>query len=928
MSKRHHGFVALFLFVLAFAFYGNSIPNKYALDDELVTIDQRNTTRGIEAIPDIFTSHYFDNQIGNKYEYRPVVLTTFAIEHELFGVNPHVSHAVNVLIYGLLGVLLYLVLRALWPQVNWLLPALISALFLAHPLHTEVVASIKNRDEMLCLMGGLGALFFALRFVRRDQWLSYLLFFVCFLLAVMSKRSILSYIVLLPVTLLWFNKLSLKQLLLLTVPMSITFVLFSPNNSDLLNMLIGFAFVAFPVVVNFLFFEKLNWKEELGQLLPSFKRSKDAALEVVDELADTKPGALFYTLFLTLGFTYFVFLYFDYTWVSYGVLIALSLLTLLTRAGRSDTIIYMLFGVMLVGALYYKSMVLTTIPFVFFAIRIIESEQKRKASILGIVAIAVVQSLISFDEITTVPAAMGMMGVIVYLIARYKHSWIPYVALFALFAFAWRYAGLTLMGSTGIALLITLSFFKLSRFIPGRVTVVLLIPAIMFLYGIYDVGGGYIPYEAHPLVEMIRIEPEVQVIGQNQYVDKQGFVPAAGRELDFVENPLVTEDDWLKLTATPFGVMAKYVQMLVAPVHMRFYYGYDQAKLLSWAQVWPVILPILYFGLLLFAFVRAKRWPIFTFGLAYLLLALLFISNFGVLVAGMVAERLAFIASLGFCILLAYGLFRLFKISEDAQTGLKQVKPLFLVVVGVLLLGYGARTVVRNMAWEDAFTLYRSDIDNLPRSAKANQLMGYQYSLKMANNPDNAQFFYEQADKYLKQAIKIYPRFHSALFNLGNLHTIMNNCQAAIPYLERSLQLEPYFPDACLAYASCMEQYGQNDEAIKYYERVLSQRPDLLGVYTNLSFIYFQQGDYQKAIEINKRALQVNPQFSDALINIGKTYITAGQASQSIEYFERAYPLSPNDINLVQTLLDLHSQIGDPKRAAFFRQREAELLNR
>ncbi len=62
------------------------------MDDELVTKNHRLTSKGIAAIPEIFASPYYQDDAGYSYEYRPVVLASFAIEHDIFGENPQWSH--------------------------------------------------------------------------------------------------------------------------------------------------------------------------------------------------------------------------------------------------------------------------------------------------------------------------------------------------------------------------------------------------------------------------------------------------------------------------------------------------------------------------------------------------------------------------------------------------------------------------------------------------------------------------------------------------------------------------------------------------------------------------------------------------------------------------------------------------------------------
>src|SRR5688500_15272080 len=91
----------LLLVLFTFLVYGNSIRNGYALDDEFFTNNHPLTSRGLEALPEIFGTHSMSHEDGASYSYRPVVLLSFAIEHQLFGEDPHISHFINVLIYAL-----------------------------------------------------------------------------------------------------------------------------------------------------------------------------------------------------------------------------------------------------------------------------------------------------------------------------------------------------------------------------------------------------------------------------------------------------------------------------------------------------------------------------------------------------------------------------------------------------------------------------------------------------------------------------------------------------------------------------------------------------------------------------------------------------------------------------------------------------------
>ena len=223
-SRKANWYIVLFFFIWAYILYGNTILNKYAVDDEFVT-NNETIRKGLAAIPEIFTTHYIDkkgNVSDNATDYRPIVKLTYAIEYQLFQKDdPGRSHAVNVLIYFLLSIMLFFVLKRMLKNYNILFPFLITVVFMAHPVHTEVVASLKNRDEMLAFLCGLGTLYFLLKYAdTRKRW--YLLpALIIFVLGYLSKASILPFVLIYPLALYFFTELKPKQY----IPIFIVFVI-------------------------------------------------------------------------------------------------------------------------------------------------------------------------------------------------------------------------------------------------------------------------------------------------------------------------------------------------------------------------------------------------------------------------------------------------------------------------------------------------------------------------------------------------------------------------------------------------------------------------------------------------------------------------------------------------------------------------------
>ena len=200
------------VFLLPVLLYASTAFFGYNLDDELVTINHRLTSKGLAAIPEIFTSPYYQDEYGYAYEYRPIVLLSFAVEHQFFGDNATVSHIVNILLYAACVWLLFKVLIRLFPSVPLIVPLSIALLYAAHTSHTEVVASIKNRDELLALVFSLVTCVIVDIGTKR-KWIWALVPFT-FSLALLSKATALCFAAIIPIAFtLYFSRIFCKNLL-------------------------------------------------------------------------------------------------------------------------------------------------------------------------------------------------------------------------------------------------------------------------------------------------------------------------------------------------------------------------------------------------------------------------------------------------------------------------------------------------------------------------------------------------------------------------------------------------------------------------------------------------------------------------------------------------------------------------------------------
>ncbi|GAB3991045.1 hypothetical protein GCM10028807_19940 [Spirosoma daeguense] len=139
------------LTLLGFALYINTFGHQYALDDIAAVGQNLFVKKGLAGIPDLLRTEFWHFSNISLGYYRPLSLITFAMEQEYFKDNPNISHMINAGLYALTGLVIGILLQK-WLNGQTIIAFLIGLVFIAHPIHTEIVANIKGRDEILSFL--------------------------------------------------------------------------------------------------------------------------------------------------------------------------------------------------------------------------------------------------------------------------------------------------------------------------------------------------------------------------------------------------------------------------------------------------------------------------------------------------------------------------------------------------------------------------------------------------------------------------------------------------------------------------------------------------------------------------------------------------------------------------------------------------------
>ena len=640
MSFKASYKIYLLLLGITFLFYGNSIKNEYALDDVFVT-NNPVVFKGVRAIPEIFTSWYYTSQNAQS-GYRPMGKSTFAIEYSLFGKNVQISHFINLILYWLACCLLFRTLILLLGTGSVLFSSVVCALFLIHPLHSEVVCSLKNRENILSFIGAMSSFIFLLYYVSSKK-IQYLIFgTVTFILALISKEDSLVYFFIIPFSLFYFKKATKFQLIKISTALLVSFLIL---------------------------------------------------------------------------------------------------------------------------------------------------------------------------------------------------TFIKYLVIFP----------------------------------------------------------------------------------------NQGEI----RFFAFYENPLFFDHNFWNRLSMGFYSLEYYVRLLFFPYPLICYYGYSHVSVVGWNDVGVIVSALLTVVGLIYCIIQFKKRSLFVYGIIFYVSAISMFLNFVVPVTGIIAERHAFNASIGFCIAITAGLFRLFK-TDPYNPKLFNIsffvnKKLFAACLLSIFLLYFEIIFPRNRDWKNLYTLCKADLVHAPNSAKIHLLFA-QILLEKFLDPKEAAHgrnytLLNEADSQYDEALRIYPQLAEPLNSKGLiLSRGYNKYYDAIPYFKKAIQADNSYFEAYYNLAFCYNNLKDPEDAEFNYLKAIRFYPLHIHSYHDLTGLYINTNRTDEAIRLNKSAIEKGLKHADFYLNLGYIYMLQHDSLNAVYYYENSLKLGADNEALCEMLYNYYLKKNNQEKANLYKK--------
>lgn len=396
------------------------------------------------------------------------------------------------------------------------------------------------------------------------------------------------------------------------------------------------------------------------------------------------------------------------------------------------------------------------------------------------------------------------------------------------------------------------------------------------------------------------------------------------REFQFFENPLFVEDNLFDRIMLGLYSSFFYLKTLVFPDELSFYYGYNQIPLadFSFWQVWvgALLIPLGIYGIV-------RWWKRDALGLAIILWLGVMVGsvNFTYPMVGIVAERFAYIFSIGFLMMVGIVFWRGYAFAKaklNPNTASIIVGILFLIITVAL----SVRTMDRNEDWEDRVVLFRNDIHHLQDSYRAHTFLADElfvqlpYLVKTQNGTD----YVREAEALYKRAVTIDDRQSNPWNNLGAIsYMYYEDYEKAKENFEEALRIDPSNIETMLNLAYAQAETGQYDKSVSNLEQALMLDPQLKPAWTYLLSLvkkpqaqsYLQQV-FSTLPKKNKEIIQVKEYWT----TVGQFYGLKNNAQVAVDSFAKAFLIDTSDKRLGNEVVRLYSELGDIEKAAYFKK--------
>lgn len=363
----------------------------------------------------------------------------------------------------------------------------------------------------------------------------------------------------------------------------------------------------------------------------------------------------------------------------------------------------------------------------------------------------------------------------------------------------------------------------------------------------------------------------------------------------------------LQRLMTQFRVLILYISLIFYPAPTRLSFEYDIDISTSLLTPWTTLPAILVVsGLVVFGLMQLRKSPVLGFAITFFFLNHIIEST--IIPLELVFEHRNYLPSLFVFVPVAISVKRALDYYRSKSRTLYAALAGFFVL---LVIGLGAGTYIRNLAWQTERSLWTDAIRKAPTMSRPVNNLAWAYYERTGRNEEALNLYYKAL------GLKTHRKFHQASVNnnIANIYYLRGNYREAEIFWLKAIEINPSFPGYRYRLAIVLNRQRQFERALSYLNPLVNRYPEQFNYLNLKGIVLLHQRKPQIALACFDKCIQLFPGEPKGYIHAGAALVALGELKGAERSFKHAHRLEPGNSLTQLRLIDVNLQSGDIQEA-------------
>jgi protein O-mannosyl-transferase len=325
-----------------------------------------------------------------------------------------------------------------------------------------------------------------------------------------------------------------------------------------------------------------------------------------------------------------------------------------------------------------------------------------------------------------------------------------------------------------------------------------------------------------------------------------------------------------------YGFMS-YLIKLLFPLNLRAFYPYPMGNIGIYIPAAFYIYLLSFLGLAIYIISSLRFTKKIIFGLGFFTLTICLVLQFLPVGKAIMADRYAYIPSIGIFYLAGEGLVWLWNKNQKLPV-------IILLIVSTVF--FSVKTYAMCGIWKNDITLWTDVIrqDNTIEDAYFNRAI----SFAKENRND-------EAIKDFTRALELKTDYAQAYNYRSMVYITKKRNDEAITDLNKAIGINPGYAEAYNNRGYIFMNEGRNDDAIKDFNKAIELKPDYAKTYNNRGNLFVAAKRNEEAIKDFNKAIELDANYSEAYNSRGISFVNDKRFNEAENDFNKAIKIKADN---------------------------------